>query len=151
MALVGGAYTGYLVVRDAEYFRLRHVHIMGNETLTRQDVHYLLALPTPVTLFQLDLTRMGDRLERHPYVKTVALRRQFPDTLTVTIRERVPSRDVFAGARGFARYRGRYPAGVFSRARSGLAAHVLRQHRVLAPGIHLRHEEVQRALELVRA
>ena len=46
MALVGGAYTGYLVVRDAEYFRLRHVHIMGNETLTRQDVHYLLALPT---------------------------------------------------------------------------------------------------------
>ena len=43
----------------AEYFRLRHVHIMGNETLTRQDVHYLLALPTPVTLFQLDLTRMG--------------------------------------------------------------------------------------------
>ena len=73
MALVGGAYTGYLVVRQAEYFRLRHVHIMGNETLTRQDVHYLLALPTPVTLFQLDLTRMGSRLERHPYVKNGGL------------------------------------------------------------------------------
>jgi cell division protein FtsQ len=152
MALVGGAYTGYLVVRQAEYFRLRHVHIMGNETLTRQDVHYLLALPTPVTLFQLDLTRMGSRLERHPYVKTVALRRQFPDTLTVTIRERVPCLVTFSQEHGALLD----TEGVILRAFSpehdqALPQLILRQHRVLAPGIHLRHGEVQRALELVRA
>jgi cell division protein FtsQ len=151
VALGVGAYTGYLVVRDAEYFRLQTVHIVGNQTLTRQDIHYLLALPGNVTLFQLDLPRMGDRLQRHPYVKAVALRRQFPDTLTVTITERVPHLVAFSQDQGVLLD----TTGVVLRAfspqhDSALPQLHLRQQRVLEPGMHLRQDEVQRALELVR-
>ena len=152
IALVRGAYTGYLILRDAEYFRLHNVRIIGNETLTRQDIHYLLALPTAVTLFQLDLTRMGDRLERHPYVKTVALRRQFPDTLTVTIQERVPFLVTFVQEHGALLDTEGVVLREFSPEHDqALPQLILRQQRVLTPGMHLRHGEVQRALELVRA
>ncbi len=152
IALVGGAYTGYLVLRNAEYFRLRNVHIIGHEMLTHQDVHYLLALPTAVTLFQLDLNRMGDRLERHPYVKTVTLRRQFPDTLTVTIRERVPSLVAFSQEHGVLLDTEGVVLRTFSPEHDqAFPQLILRQPRVLAPGMHVRQEEEQRALELVRA
>jgi cell division protein FtsQ len=151
VALGGGAYTGYLVVRDAEYFRLHTVHIVGNQTLTRQDIHYLLALPTNTTLFQLDLPRMGDRLQRHPYVKAVALRRQFPDTLTVTIAERVPHLVAFSQGQGVLLDTEGVVLRAFSPQHdSALPQLVLRQQRALEPGMRLRQDEVQRALELVR-
>jgi cell division protein FtsQ len=152
IALVGGAYAGSVVLRDAEYFRLRHVHIIGHNMLTRQDVHYLLALTTPVTLFQLDLARMGDRLARHPYVKTVALRRQFPDTLTVTIGERIPALVAFSQEHGaLLDTEGVVLREFSSEHDQALPQLILRQQRMLTPGMHLRQGEVQRALELVRA
>ena len=151
VALGVGAYTGYLVVRDAEYFRLQTVHIVGNQTLTRQDIHYLLALPTSITLFQLDLTRMGDRLQRHPYVKAVTLRRQFPDTLTVTITERVPHLVAVSQDQGVLLDTEGVVLRPFSpQYDSALPQLVFRQQRVLEPGMHLRQDEVQRALGLVR-
>jgi cell division septal protein FtsQ len=151
VALGVGAYTGYLVVREAEYFRLQTVRIVGNQTLTRQDIHYLLALPANITLFQLDLPRMGDRLQRHPYVKTVTLRRQFPDTLAVTITERVPHLVAFSQGQGVLLDMEGVVLRPFSpQYDSALPQLVLRQPRVLEPGMHLRQDEVQRALELVR-
>ena len=104
-----------------------------------------------MTLFQLDLTRMGDRLERHPYVKTVALRRQFPDTLTVTIRGTCTCLVTFSQSTALLDTEGVILRAFSPEHDQALPQLILRQHRVLAPGIHLRHEEVQRALELVRA
>jgi cell division protein FtsQ len=152
VSIVGGGYAGYLVVRHAEYFSLRTVRIVSNDTLTRQEILYLLAIPTHATLFQLDLIRMGDRLERHPYVKTVTLRRQFPDTLTVTITERVPHLVAVYQEQGALLD----TEGVVLRAfapeqDSTLPQLVLRQAGTLAPGMRLRQDEVQRALELIRA
>jgi cell division protein FtsQ len=152
VAIAGGGYVGYLMVRHAEYFSLRTVRIVGNDTLTRQDILYLLALPTQATLFQLDLTRMGDRLERHPYVKTVTLRRQFPDTLTVTITERVPHLvAVYQEQRVLLDTEGVVLRAFAPEHDSALPQLVLRQARILAPGMRLRQDEVQRALELIQA
>lgn len=146
-----GVYTGYLVVRDAEYFRLQTVRIDGNQALTHQDIHYLLALPTNATLFQLDLTRMGDRLQRHPYVKTVALRRQFPDTLTVHVTERVPHMVAFSQGQGVLLDTEGVVLRAFSFEQdSGFPQLILRQPRALTPGMHLQYEEVRRAFDLVR-
>jgi cell division protein FtsQ len=139
-------------VRDAEYFRLRIVQITGNKTLTQQDVLYMLALPSNATLFQLDLSRMGTRLKRHPYVKMVTLRRRFPDTLTVVVQERSPYLIVVSGwqrmvldAEGVVLHPHRL---VRDRQLPELRLH---HKRALTPGMHLRQKEVQRALELVRA
>ena len=87
----------YPLVLEAQYFRVRTVEITGLTTLTREQVLYLLGILDDTTLWQLDLQRIGARLERHPYVKSVILRREFPTTLRVTVRERTPSLVVSAG------------------------------------------------------
>src|SRR5262249_31440418 len=63
-------YMVYPRLLEAEYFRVRTVEMNGLTTLTREEVLYLLGIVVDdTTLWQLDLPRMGARLERHPYVK----------------------------------------------------------------------------------
>ncbi|MDH3603412.1 MAG: FtsQ-type POTRA domain-containing protein, partial [Candidatus Tectomicrobia bacterium] len=97
VALAWGGYAVFKLVRDSAYLRVRHIHISGHHALSRSDILYLLAIPDEVSLLQLDLTRMGARLERYPQVQTVLLHRQFPDTLQVTIQERAPRLVVVSG------------------------------------------------------
>lgn len=151
-AFVWGGYTSYTRVREAEYFRLRTVDITGYATLSRQDILYLLALPAEASLFDLDLVRMGARLERHPHVKTVQIRRQLPDNLKVTVQERVPHLVVVSGSqRLVVDTDGVVLRPVVAEQDSTLPQLVLRRERALAPGMHLQQAEVQRALELIRA
>ena len=152
LGLIWGGMRAYRLVRDADYFRLRTIRIEGNAVLTRDDVLYLLALPSRTTLLQLDLQRMGARLERHPYVRTVTLRRYYPDTLAVSLQERSPYLVVVT----------EWESMVVDR--EGVALHAFRPDHdarlpqlnlhgrtVLAPGMQLQQREVLRALELIRA
>ena len=95
--LAWGGVLGFQLVRESEYFRLRAIDISGHVALSRQDMLYLLAVPEEVSLLQLDLTRMGARLERHPQIEQVTLRRHYPDTLKVAVHERVPRLAVVSG------------------------------------------------------
>src|SRR5215813_10694094 len=94
VALCGGLAWGskivYSLVLEAQYFRLQTVEISGLKTLTREKVLYLLGLTKEMTLWQLDLPRLGTRLTHHPYIKSVVLRREFPNTLRVKVQERTP-------------------------------------------------------------
>jgi hypothetical protein len=88
--LVWGVSLLYPLVLGAAYFQVKHIQMDGLQALSEHHVRYLLDIPQGRTLWQLDLMRIGARLERHPYIKTVTLRRDFPDTLLVTVQERVP-------------------------------------------------------------
>src|SRR5215831_12388686 len=90
IGLVWGLTLVYPLVLEAEYFRVRTIDIAGLTMLTREEVLYLLGTTEETTAWQLDLPRMGARLLHHPYIKSVVLRREFPQTLRVTVRERTP-------------------------------------------------------------
>lgn len=141
----------YPEVLEAEYFRVRTVEITGLTTLTREEVLYLLGIVDDTTLWQLDLPRLGARLERHPYVKSVMLRREFPATLRVTVHERAPSLVVSAGDQPMLID----DAGVVLRAfvpgQDAKVPHIiLPRQRALEPGMRLPPQEVQRAFELLQ-
>jgi len=141
----------YPRVLEAEYFRARTVEISGLTTLTREAVLYLLGITDDTTLWQLDLPRLGARLERHPYVKSVVLRREFPTTLRVTIRERTPSLVVSAGAQPMLVDAEGVVLRAFIPGQDPRMAHViLRPSRALEPGMRLPPQEVQRAVELLQ-
>jgi cell division protein FtsQ len=151
-ACVWGGYRAYALVRTADYFRLRNVVISGYRTLSRQDIFYLLALPADASLFDLDLARMGARLERHPQIKTVVLHRRFPDTLQVLVQERVSHLVVVSGEQRLViDTDGVVLRAVLSEEDKALPRLLLRHERALAPGMFLGQAEVQRALELVKA
>lgn len=152
IGLAWGVLTVYHLVLEAEYFRVRTIDITGLTMLTREEVVYLLGITEETTSWQLDLPRMGARMLHHPYIKSVALRREFPNTLRVTVRERTP----YLMVRSHDQRMLVDEEGVVLRAfvpeQDAKVPHViLPQPHVLEPGMRLRQQEVQRAFELLQA
>jgi len=151
MGLVWGLTRVYPLVLEAEYFRVRTIDITGLTMLTREEVLYLLGLTEETTLWQLDLPRMGTRLTHHPYIRSVILRREFPQTLRVTVRERIPylvvsSRD----QRMLVDEEGVVLRAFVPEQDPKVPQVILPQPYVLEPGMRLRQQEVQWAVELLQ-
>jgi cell division septal protein FtsQ len=141
----------YPLVLQAEYFRVRTVHITGATALTRAEILYLLGIVEDTTLWQLDLPRLGARLARHPYVKSVVLRREFPDTLHLMVQERVPYLVVSADSQPMLVDEEGVVLRAFVPEQDPKVPHViLPQPRALEPGMRVRQQEVQRAFDLLQ-
>ena len=152
LGLVWGAIIVYNLVLEAEYFRVRTIEITGLSMLTREEVLYLLGISAETTSWQLDLPRMGARLTHHPYIKSVVLRREFPQTLRVTVRERTPYLAVSSHTqRMLVDEEGVVLRAVAPDQEPKVPHVVLPQPHVLEPGMRLRQQEVQRAFELLQA
>lgn len=149
--LVWGSYALVVWVRQTDYFSVQTIEIMGQVTLSRQDILYYLAIPPDATLFELDLARMGLRLERHPLIERVAIRRQLPDTLHVTVQERVPRLVVVSGDQRVAVDREGEVLRPVAEPDGELPQLVLNEQKALAPGMRLRLPSVQRALDVTQA
>jgi cell division septal protein FtsQ len=151
VGLAWGGKMVYSLLLEAEYFRVQTVEIRGLTTLTREKVLYLLGLTKETTLWQLDLPRLGTRLTRHPYIKSVVLRREFPHTLRVRVQERTPYLVVSANNQHMLVDDEGVVLRAFLPEQDPKMPHILLpQPRVLEPGMRLRPQEVQRAFELIQ-
>src|SRR5262249_51372524 len=149
MGLAWGVTMVYPLLFEAAYFRVQTLEITGLTMLTHDEVRYLLGITAETTLWQLDLPRMGTRLTHHPYIKSVVLRREFPHTLRVTIRERTPYLVVSSQEqRMLVDDEGVVLRAFVPEQDPKMPQVILPQPRVLEPGMHLRQQEVQRAFEL---
>lgn len=152
VGLVWGLSLLYPLVLDAQYFQVKHIRITGLKALGEDDVRYLLGIPQERTLWQLDLVRIGARLERHPYIKTVTLRREFPDTLLVTVQERLPSLAIQTPQQAVVIDGDAVVMRVSQPEQDGtLLQLTLPYARPMEPGMRLHAPEVHRALELLAA
>ena len=141
----------YPLVLEAEYFRVQTVQVTGLTTLTREAVLYLLGLTEETTLWQLDLPRIGARLTHHPYIKSVVLRREFPNTLRVTVQERTPYLVVSTDNQRILVDDTGVVLGAFLPEHDPKVPQIiLLQPRTLEPGMRLRQQEVQRVFELLQ-
>jgi cell division septal protein FtsQ len=150
-ALVWGSYALFILVRQTAYFSVRTIEITGHAALSRQDILYYLAIPEHATLFELDLARMGLRLERHPLIERVAVRRQLPDTLHVAVQERVPRLAVVVGDQRVAVDGEGVVLRPIATQDRDLPQLMLNEQRALAPGMRLRQQSVQRSLDVIQA
>ncbi len=71
-------------------FRVREVEIEGNRKIPKETLLSLLALEGMPNLFTLRLRDVAKRLESHPWVDQVKVRKVFPDKIEVQIVERRP-------------------------------------------------------------
>jgi hypothetical protein len=149
IGLAWGVIVVYPLLFEMAYFRVQTLDITGLTTLTRDEVVYLLGITEETTLWQLDLPRMGTRLTHHPYIKAVVLRREFPHTLRVTVRERTPYLVVGSQEqRMLIDDEGVVLRTFVPEQDPKMPQIILPQPRMLEPGMHLRQQEVQRAFEL---
>ena len=151
IGLVWGVTLVYPLALEAEYFRVRTIDITGLTRLTREEVLYLLGITAETTLWQLDLPRMGTRLTHHPYIKSVALRREFPQTLRVMVQERTPYLVVNShDQRMLVDEEGVVLRAFVPEQDPKVPYVILPQPHALEPGMRLRQQEVQRAFELLQ-
>jgi cell division protein FtsQ len=70
---------------------LRHVRVTGDVThVTREQVEAVVSRGVRGTFFTVDLTDARQAFEKLPWIRTVNVRRQWPDELSIEVEEHTP-------------------------------------------------------------
>ena len=73
----------------SDFFAVRELDVSGNRFYTKAQVAKLSQLQTGYNLFTVDLSSARELLLADPYIRTVHLKRELPDTLIIQIEERL--------------------------------------------------------------
>lgn len=76
--------------RVCEWDAIERVEVRGMVRLSPDEVRRWAAVPPGARLVPLDASAVVARLSGRPWVRSVGVHKRFPDTLVVTIAERVP-------------------------------------------------------------
>ncbi len=86
--LIAGALMGVRMLVLA--FPVKNVFVSGNYHLEENEIINAVDIGHGESLFRLSLDELETRLKRKAWVKNVSLRKQFPDTLMIDVKEAVP-------------------------------------------------------------
>ncbi len=81
---------GVVGLYRSQVFEIRTVRIEGNDRVSDEQVLEIAAMPTGSTLLRFPGAGMKNRLEADPWISSVQVTRDFPDTVVVRIVERAP-------------------------------------------------------------
>jgi cell division protein FtsQ len=73
-----------------EKIRVREVLIFGNYNLEKEDILNTIKIEKGEPLLKLDLEDIDKKLRQNPWIRKVAIKKQFPGTLLINIEEAVP-------------------------------------------------------------
>ena len=90
LALAALAWAGYAKVRASERLRVLKVEVRGGHFLSEGEVRELLGPAVGEHILGLDIEALKARLRASPWVADAMVSRTLPDTLKVSIHERVP-------------------------------------------------------------
>jgi cell division protein FtsQ len=82
--------TGLYFFGKSDLFELKRVEISGNKHLSDTDLMDLMRLTGEENLVMLSTERLYDRLHSSAWIKSVSMRKEFPNTLVVRLRESEP-------------------------------------------------------------
>lgn len=71
-------------------FPVRHVAFIGNRHLTDDELRQLSGICLNDSLFMISGSQVSRRLLKSPWVRSVSLRKEYPGTLSIAIREAEP-------------------------------------------------------------
>ncbi len=83
-------YKGALFLFTSDYFSLKNVEIDGLKTLSEKYIIDIAGLKGGENLFLIDIKGIKERLKNEPWIKSVIIKKKFPDTLFFVIQERIP-------------------------------------------------------------
>lgn len=96
--------AGYHYLLNSPYIRLERVTITGVEDSIRRELLELSGLRANMTLLAVNLKDLRKNLERHPWVRTVEVEKEYPHTLTI---KAVPEEPLALVSRGGLHYMNR--------------------------------------------
>ncbi|MCB9557868.1 MAG: FtsQ-type POTRA domain-containing protein [Deltaproteobacteria bacterium] len=94
VAVVGGASAGgfyaYRALAVSEHFSVKQLRIEGIEGQPAAALQRMLGQLQGVSIFKVDLRALAQAAVAHPWVRTARVRRELPDTLTLTVERHQP-------------------------------------------------------------
>jgi cell division septal protein FtsQ len=83
-------YRVYVHLLEDPWFRVNEVEVEGNRKIPRETILSLVQIEGMPNLFTLRLKEVTQRLEGHPWIEQVKVRKVFPNKIRVQIEERKP-------------------------------------------------------------
>ncbi len=80
----------YVHLMSDSYFRVREVEVEGSRRVPKETLLSLMVMEVLPNLFSLKLKEVVKRLESHPWIEQVWVRKVFPHKLVIQVEERKP-------------------------------------------------------------
>src|SRR5512147_2719244 len=80
----------YVHLMSDSYFRVREVEVEGSRRVPKETLLSLMVMEGMPNLFSVKLKEVVKRLESHPWIEQVRVRKVFPNKILVQIEERKP-------------------------------------------------------------
>ncbi len=91
LCVIGAAgYSLYKVIGSTTFCRLKAVEVSNTKRITREEILSLASIAPGQDMVRMNLKLMGEQITRNPWVKSVHIRRYYPDLLSLTVTEREP-------------------------------------------------------------
>jgi len=87
-ALVVGVYASFVKIKSA--FPVRRVIFIGNKHLTSDELRALSGIRRNASLITLSGKKVSKNLLGSPWIESVSVRKEFPDTLSIIVSEVMP-------------------------------------------------------------
>jgi hypothetical protein len=77
-------------ILESPYFSVREIQVRGTAKVSGDEVIAIAGLRRGMSLWSIDLATIEKRIGRHPWVRRVLTRREFPHRLIIDVEERTP-------------------------------------------------------------
>jgi cell division protein FtsQ len=77
-------------VLDNPYFSVREIQVRGADKVKGDDLIAMAGLRRGMSIWNVDLTTIEKKIGRHPWVRRVFVRREFPHRVIIDVEERTP-------------------------------------------------------------
>jgi cell division septal protein FtsQ len=77
-------------ILDSPYFSVREIQVRGADKVSGQEVVAMAGLRRGMSIWSIDLAAIEKKIGRHPWVRRVFVRREFPRRVIIDVEERTP-------------------------------------------------------------
>jgi cell division protein FtsQ len=88
--IVGSAGLMAKLLFDSNYFKVDQVRVENQGRVGKEEIVALSDVRQGQNIFELDLPRIGRKIEENPWVRAAEVRRLFPRTVVIKVEERTP-------------------------------------------------------------
>jgi cell division septal protein FtsQ len=77
-------------VLESPYFSVREIQVRGGDKVSGNEVVAMAGLRRGMSIWSIDLPSIERKVAKHPWVRRVSVRREFPRRIVIDVEERTP-------------------------------------------------------------
>jgi len=77
-------------ILESQYFSVREIQVRGADKVSGDEVIAMAGLRRGMSIWSIDLASIEKKIRRHPWVRRVFVRREFPRRVIIDVEERTP-------------------------------------------------------------